>query len=184
MANEGEQDIQLSDVALNLEPGNDVVPLQPVVHGLKVRLTQDAVRKIAEQAVLMAGTKAPVQVELTKCELVDGGVSLTAHAGKGFMGADVSARVAVEAGGGNEVRISLAGIEAPRWLPLNSLLDKVIARVVRLPGIRPDGTGQGVLINPAEILVQQGIPARFAPGSWAVAITPAAVDLGYQALGG
>jgi hypothetical protein len=183
MANEREQDIQLSDVALSLEPGNDVAPLQPVVHGLRLRLTQDAVRKIAEQAVIMASARAPVQVELSNCQLVDGGVSLTARAGKGFMGADVTARVAVAAGGGNEVRVSLAGVDAPRWLPLNSLVEKVIAQTVKMPGVRPDGTGQGVLINPAEILTQQGIPVRFVPGSWDVSISPAAVDLGYQALG-
>jgi hypothetical protein len=183
MANESERDIQLSDVALTLEPGNDVVPLQPVVHGLQLRLTQDGVRKIAEQAVIMASAKAPVDVQLSNCQLVDGGVSLTARAGKGFMGADVTARVAVSAGGGDELRVALAGVDAPRWLPLNSLVEKVIARAVRMPGIRPDGSGQGVLINPAEMLVQRGIPARFAPGSWDVAISPSSVDLGYRALG-
>lgn len=175
-----ERDIQLSDVTISLEPGSDAVPFQPLVHGLRLRLTPAALTKLAEEAIKLASAKAPVEVSLTGCRLVDGGIELSARAGMGFMGADVTARLAINAAG-DTVRVALANLDAPRWLPTGSMIEMALAKAVQIQGICPDPhDNQAVLVNPAEVLARQGIPARLAPGAWDVAVTPAALDLGYR----
>ncbi|MGH2534820.1 MAG: hypothetical protein ACRDJW_21380 [Thermomicrobiales bacterium] len=175
-----QRDIYLSDVAITLEPGNGAVPLQPLVHGLRLRLTPVALTKLAEQAVKLASAKAPVEVHLTGCRLVDGGVEVSARAGKGFMGADVKARLAIAAAG-ETVRVALSSLDAPRWLPTGSMIELALGKAIQIPGIRPDPTNnQAVIVNPAEILARKGLPARLAPGAWEVTIDAAALDLAFR----
>jgi hypothetical protein len=175
-----QRDIHLSDVAITLEPGNDAVPWQPLVHGLRLQLTPTALTKLAEQAVKLASARAPVEVHLTGCRLVDGGIEVSARAGKGFMGADVTARLAVSAAG-DTVRVALANLDAPRWLPTGSMIEMALGKASQIDGIRSDPQhAQAVLVNPAEMLARKGLPARLAPGAWVVAVTPTMLDLAYR----
>jgi hypothetical protein len=179
-----QRDIQLSDVAITLEPGTDTVPLQPLVHGLTLRLAPDAITKLAEEAVKMASAKAPVDVQLTGCRLIPGAIEVKARAGKGFMGADVTAQLAISAAG-DTVRVALANLNAPRWLPTGSMIEMALGKATQIAGIRPDPqNNQAVLVNPAEVLARQGVPARLAPGAWDVAVTPVALDLSYRETSG
>ncbi|MGH2561621.1 MAG: hypothetical protein ACRDJH_21345 [Thermomicrobiales bacterium] len=175
-----ERDVRLSDVAITLEPGDEAAPLQPLIHGLTLRLSSTALTKLAAQAVKLASARAPVEVHLTGCRLVDGGVEVSARAGKGFMGADVTAQLAITAAG-DTVRVALANLDAPRWLPTASMIEMALGKASQISGIRPDPqNNQAVLVNPAEILVRKGLPARLAPGAWEVAIDPAALHLAYR----
>jgi hypothetical protein len=174
-----ERDLWISDLAVTLEPGSGQVPLEPVVHGLNLRLAPSALAKLVEQAVKAAAARAPVEVSRTDFRLVEGGAEISARAGKGFMGAELTARLAISAAG-PEVRVALQGLDAPRWLPLASFVEKGLERANRYPGVRADPDGaQAILVNPAAILLNRGVPARLAPGSWQVAVSSAALDLAY-----
>jgi hypothetical protein len=174
-------DVQLTDVEITLETGETgKIPFQPLVQNLRVILGQPALEKLAQQAVALAATKAPVEINLTGCRIVDGLVEISTRAGKGFLGADLTARLALSVVGGNEIRVALAGLDAPKWIPVSPMLDKAVAKAASIEGVRVDpGQPQAVLIDPAAILVHNHLPARLAPGVWSTAVTDSGVEIGF-----
>jgi hypothetical protein len=65
------------------------------------------------------------------------------------------------------------------------MIEMALGKATQIAGIRPDPqNNQAVLVNPAEVLARQGVPARLAPGAWDVAVTPAALDLSYRETSG
>jgi hypothetical protein len=97
------------------------------------------------------------------------------------MGAEVTARLAISAAGGDEVRVAVVGLDAPKWLPASTLMEKGLAKAGAITGLRPDPERSGaILVNPARMLASRGLPARLAPGAWEVQITDTALDLGYR----
>jgi hypothetical protein len=174
-------DIQLTDIEITLEPGGSgSIPFQPLVQSLRVTLGQSALEKLARQAVALAATKAPVEINLTGCQIIDGLVEISTRAGKGFLGADLTARLALSVSDGKEIRVALAGLDAPKWIPLSPMLDKVLLKAATVPGVRIDPEkSQAVLVDPAAILVQNGLPARLAPGVWSTSVTDAGVEVAF-----
>src|SRR5215211_7822268 len=117
-------DVRLTDIEITLEPGRTgKIPFQPLVQNLRVILGQPALEKLAQQAVALAATKAPVEINLTGCRIIDSLVEISTRAGKGFLGADLTARLALSVVGGNEIRVALAGLDAPKWIPVSPMLD-------------------------------------------------------------
>jgi hypothetical protein len=174
-------DVRLTDVEITLEPdGTGKIPFQPLVQSLRVALGQSALEKLARQAVALAETKSPVEINLTGCRIVDGLVEISTRAGKGFLGADVTARLALSVADGKEIRVALARLDAPKWIPVSPMLDKALAKAASVPGVRVDpDKPQAVLIDPAAILVQNGLPARLAPGVWSTSVTETGVEIAF-----
>jgi hypothetical protein len=174
-------DVRLTDIEITLEPGGTgKIPFQPLVQRLRVTLGQSALEKLAQQAVALAATKAPVEINLTGCRIVDGLVEISTRAGKGFLGADLTARLALSVVGGKEIRVALAGLDAPKWIPVSPMLDKAFAKAAAIEGVRIDpDQPQAVLVDPAAILVQNRLPARLAPGVWSTAVADSGVEIAF-----
>jgi hypothetical protein len=177
----GASDVRLSDIELTLEPGGTGnIPFQPLVHALRVTLGQSALEKLARQAVAMAATKSPVEINLTGCRIVGDAVEISTRAGKGFLGADLTARLALTVANGEEIRVAIAGIDAPKWIPVSPMLDKALAKAAGFFGVRIDpNQPHAVLVDPAAILVQYGIPARLAPGVWTTSVSEDSVEVAF-----
>jgi hypothetical protein len=161
-------DVRLNDIEVTLEPGDSgKIPLRPLVHGLQIVLSPAMIEKLARQAVVFASTKAPVEITLTGCRIVDDTIEIATHAGKGFLGADITARLGLSVQDGNEIRVALLRLDAPKFIPVSPMLDKVMVKAAGVPGVRIDPTSdRAVLVDPAAILAQNGLPARLAPGVW------------------
>ena len=174
-------DVRLTDIEITLEPGGTGnIPFQPLVRSLRVTLGPPAIEKLARQAVAMAATKSPVEINLTGCRIVDDLIEISTRAGKGFLGADLIARLALSVADGKEIRVALAGLDAPKWIPVSPMLDKALAKAASVSGVRIDpDKPQAVLIDPAAILVQNGLPARLAPGVWSTSVTEAGVEVAF-----
>jgi hypothetical protein len=174
-------DVRLTDIELMLEPGGTGnIPFQPLVQRLRVTLGPSALEKLARQAVAIAATKSPVEVKLTGCRIVEGLVEISARAGKGFLGADLTARLALSVADGKEIRVALSRIDAPKWIPVSPMLERALAKAAGIPGVRLDPQNrQAILVDPAAILAQYGVPARLAPGVWSTSVTDAGVEVAF-----
>jgi hypothetical protein len=147
---------------------------------LRVTLGQSALEKLARLAVALAATKSPVEITLTGCRIVNDVIEISTRAGKGFLGADLTARLALSVANGKEIRVALAGIDAPKWIPISPMLDKALAKAASVPGVRIDPEKpQAVLVDPAAILVQNGLPARLAPGTWTTSVAEEGVEVAF-----
>jgi hypothetical protein len=174
-------DVRLNDVVATLEPGgNGKFPFQPLVQGLRVMLSVAMLEKLARQGVALASTKAPVEITLTGVRIVNDTIEIATHAGKGFLGADLSARLGLTVLDGKEIRVALVGLDAPKFIPVAPMLNKALAKAAEVPGVRLDpSSDRAVLVDPAAILAQNGLPARLAPGSWTTDVNDDGVEVAF-----
>jgi len=174
-------DLQISDLALSLEPGTSV-PLQPLVHRLRLQMSDAGFVKLLRAVTTLADARAPVDIELTSCRLVEGGAEVSARAGKGLLKAALSATIAATVLAGREIRCELTNLAVPAWVPVDRFLQQAIARA-NIAGLRLDPDNpRAVLLDPAALLEREGLPARLAPGAWTLAIAPMQLDLAYGAV--
>ncbi len=174
-------DVRLNDVEVVLEPGGSGrIPFQPLVQGLRIMLSVAALEKLAQQGVAFASTKAPVEITLTGVRIVDDTIEIDTHAGKGFLGADLSARLGLSVLDGQEIRVALVGLDAPKFIPVAPMLNKAMAKAAEVPGVRLDpASDRAVLVDPAAILAQNGLPARLAHGVWTTNVGNDGVEVAF-----
>ncbi|MFL5761179.1 MAG: hypothetical protein ACJ789_15780 [Thermomicrobiales bacterium] len=174
-------DVHLSDVEVILEPGGGgKIPFQPLVQGLRAVLSVAAIEKLARQGVALASTKAPVDITLTGVRIVGDAIEIATHAGKGFLGADLTARLGLSVLDGKEIRVALVGLDAPKFIPVAPMLNKALVKAAEVPGVRLDpDSDRAVLIDPAAILAQNGLPARLGPGVWSTAVQSDSVEVAF-----
>jgi hypothetical protein len=174
-------DVQLSDVEVTLEPGDSgKIPFNPLVHGLRVTLSGVVIEKLARQAVAFASTKSPVEITLTGCRILDDTIEIATHAGKGFLGADITAHLGLSVQDGKEIRVALLKLDAPKFIPVSPMLDKVMVKAAGVSGVRVDpSSDRAVLVDPAAVLAQNGLPARLAPGVWTTQVANDVVEIAF-----
>jgi hypothetical protein len=120
--------IQLTDFDISLEPGDIRHPLRPVIHGLRLRVSDRGLKTLAQALVDEAGRRAPVDVALREVGVGPGGIALVLRVAKSIFSSDLSTRLALSAPGGEELRVELADTEMPIWVPLDALLDEAAKR--------------------------------------------------------
>lgn len=175
-------EVIVTDVAMDLEPGTEKVPLAPVVYALTARLDDRALTKSVMAVLGMGKSKMPVEVDLEGAKFVPGGAEVTVNAGSGrFLRAKATAVVGITAVDAERVTVEIKEIKALGKLPIESIvgpvLDKALDKATAYPGVERTGVGtRSLRIDPNVLLKSQGVPLRFAqPGAWTV--TAAANDL-------
>lgn len=172
-------DIQVTEFDVSLEPGGGQFAMRPVVQGLRLRISGRGVQRLAQGLADEADRRAPVGVRLQDARVGPEGIDLFLRMQKGIFGSDLSARLALSAPGGNELRVELIDTGIPAWAPLDMLFDEATKRgggAVR----RDPENRRALLLDPAALLARFGVPGRFAPGRWVVATSGAGVELSFR----
>jgi hypothetical protein len=180
-----QSDVQISDVRLALAPRPGRVPFEPQIESLNLALSSTAFLKIVQQGVKMAAGRAPVDVELSSARLVDGGAEIVTKVKRSILKADLRVRLAFESTGGETIRVRIAELDAPAWIPSSFVLDQAMGMAAGKPGLaRVAGDDRAIDVDPAAILASRGIPASFAkPGVWSVDPKAEAVGVSYAPAG-
>jgi hypothetical protein len=171
--------IQLSDFDVSLERGS-AGRLQPVVQGLRLRISERGLASLMEGLVAEADRRAPVGITLSDARVGPRGIELFLRVEKSIFRGDVSTRLVLSAPGGDALRVELTDTQVPAWVPLDVLLDEGVKRsggAVR----RDPGNRSALLLDPAALLALLGVPGRFAPGYWDVATSGEGIALSFRA---
>lgn len=173
--------LQLTDFDVSLEPGGSHA-LRPLVHGLRLRISERGVQQLAQGLADEADRRAPLGVRLKDAHVGPAGIDLDLRMEKGIFGGDLAARLALSAPGGDLLRLELTDLGMPAWVPLDMLLDQAVARsggaVRRDPAHR-----RALLLDPAALMTRAGVPGRFAPGRWDVATSTEGIELTFREFG-
>ena len=168
-------DLRVTDVALDLEPGTEKVPLAPLVYTLTASINDAALTKSVLAVLAMGKSKMPMEVDLEGARFVPGGAEITVNAGSGrFLRAKATAVVGITGRDEDTVSVEIREIKALGKLPIESIvspiLEKALDRATGFPGVVRDTTkSRGLLVTPNVLLKSQGIPLRFVePGGWTV----------------
>jgi hypothetical protein len=171
--------MQLTDLDVSFERGSGKFALQPVVQGLRLRVSDDGLKTLAQGLVDEADRRAPVGMKLVDARVGPRGVDLYLRIAKGIFSSDLSTRLTLSAPGGEELRVALTDTDMPAWLPLDMLLDDAVKRgggaVRRDPEDR-----RALLLDPAALFARAGLPGRFAPGRWDVTTSADGIDLAFR----
>jgi hypothetical protein len=169
--------IRLTDFELSLEPGS-AGRLQPVVQRLRAQISGDGLHALANAITEEAAQRAPVGLTLKDLDVGPNGITLAVRVEKSILRGDLSTRLVLSAPDGKDLRVELADVDVPVWVPLDLMLD---ATVKRSDGaVRRDPANRSALIlDPAALLARSGVHGRFAPGQWAVTTGDAGVDLSF-----
>jgi hypothetical protein len=171
--------LQLTDFDLSLEPGDIRHPLRPVVQGLRLRVSTRGMQILAQGLVDEVDRRAPVGMTLNDVRIGPQGIDLFLKISKSIFSSNLSARLALSAPGGQELRVALTDSDMPAWVPLEMLLDEAAKRggaaVRRDPEHR-----NALLLDPAALLARFGVPGRFAPGRWDVATGSEGLELTFR----
>ncbi|MFT4039812.1 MAG: hypothetical protein QM692_16665 [Thermomicrobiales bacterium] len=170
--------LQISDFGLSLEVGPAGTP-QPVVQTLQARLSPAGLHFLAEGGIAEAGRRAPVGMQLQSIAVNDAGIDVKVRISKSIIKGELGTRLALSAPGGQLLRVELTNVEMPAWVPLDLVLEAAVKRSNGLVQ-RDPANSRALLLNPATLLSSFGVPARFAPGKWAVATSTDGIDLGFQ----
>lgn len=175
-------DVQITNVRMRLEPGTGNLPFEPLVESLAVELSPDAFLKIVQQGLRMVAGRAPVEIELVSARLIEGGAEIVAKAKKSILKADLRARLAFSAPDGSAIRVKIAELDAPKWVPVDLVLNQGMTMATNRPGFkRVAGDERAVDVDPAAVLQSQGVPAKLAqPGVWAINPTATALSVDYR----
>lgn len=159
-------DIRLTDFDLALERGS-AGRIEPVVQGLRAAISADGLRLLTQELIDEARRRAPIGLTLKDVQVADNGVALVLRVEKSIFRSDLATRLVLSAPDGEALRVELADLEMPAWVPLDVLLDEAVKRgggALR----RDAGNRRALLLDPAALLTRFGVPGRFAPGHWAV----------------
>jgi hypothetical protein len=176
-------DLAITNLHVRLEPGDGRAPLLPAVTTLGLSLSSDAFAKIIRAGLGMAAgkNKLPVDVELTDARLVPGGAEITARAKKSILKADVRARLDLGVENPAAIRIRIAELDGPAWLPVQMVIANAIGAMAARPGFsRVPGDDRAVDFDPAALLDGFGLPLRLvSPGAWSVEAADQQLRLSY-----
>ena len=171
--------LQLSELDIALEPGSGGQPLRPLVQGLRLHVSDQGLRELMQALVAEADRRAPLDVRLTDLMVGPEGIDLVLRIEKSILRGDLSTRLVLSAPGGEALRVELTNSNVPAWVPLEMLLEEAVKRSGG--AVRRDPAHRGaLLLDPATLLARAGVPARFAPGRWDVATSPAGIDLTFR----
>lgn len=175
-------DVHISNVRMRLDPRHGRVPFEPLVESLFIELSASAFVKIVEQGVIKAAGRAPVDIELASARLVDGGAEIVTRVKRSILKAELKVSLTFLAHDPRTIRIRIANIDAPAWVPTQFVIDQGMNMAANRPGFsRVSGDDRAVDVNPAEILLSRGIPMKLAePGMWTVTPTAESIGVGYQ----
>jgi hypothetical protein len=168
-------EMRITDVAMDLEPGTEKVPLAPLVYTLTADLNDSALTKSVLAVLGMGKGKMPMDVDLEGARFVPGGAEVTVNAGSGrFLRAKATAVIGIEAQDDERVLVEIKEIKALGKLPIESIvgpiLDKALDKAAAFPGVEKDvSRSRSLRVDPNLLLKSQGVPLRFAnPGGWTV----------------
>jgi hypothetical protein len=171
--------IQVSDFDVSLEPGGRGDLPQPVVQRLRLALSGEGLQLLAQGLIAEASRRAPVGLRLQDLRVGPGGIDLLLRVEKSILRSDLAMRLAFSAPGGQFLRLELADVDMPPWIPLDLLLDEAVKRGRGALG-RDPGNRRALLLDPAALLARFGLPGRFAPGHWDVATSDDGLTLGFH----
>ena len=185
-----ESEIQVDELRLALEPMAGKTPFQTVVHGIRLRLNDEVLRKIVEVALAKGRDRAPVDVELRSTRFTGEGAEIVVQVSKGrFFKTDVRAVIGLAAVAAEQVRAEIKEVKALGKLPIDAFVDPVLEKALAMatsrPGIeRAPGGGRALLIRPEEVLGSFGLPLQFAtPGEWDARTAEGMLELRFRARG-
>lgn len=168
-------ELRVTDVAMDLEPGNEKIPLGPVVYTLTANVNDSALTKSVLAVLTMGKSKMPMEVDLEGAKFVPGGAEVTVNAGSGrFLRAKATAVLGITARDEETVLVEIREIKALGKLPIESIvgpiLDKALDKATAFPGVERDGSrARSLRVDPNALLKSQGVPMRFhQPGGWTV----------------
>lgn len=182
--------IEMTDVLLSLEstPGTTgKAPFQPVVQGIRIKLSDDTLSKLLEWAVALGRDRAPVDIAFRSARFIADGAEIVVEVSKGrFFKTDVRALVGMVADDAKELRVDIKEIKALGKLPIDAfvepVVDKALAKASTRPGIsRAPGSNRALLIDPAVALAALGLSLRFQPeGLWQARTTDGALSAHFR----
>jgi hypothetical protein len=185
-----ESEIQVDELRLSLEPMTGKVPFRTAVQGIRVRLNDEALRKVVEVALAKGRDRAPVDVELRSTRFVAEGAEIVVQVSKGrFFKTDVRALLGLAAVAAEQVRVEIKEVKALGKLPIDAFVDPVLEKALGMAAARPGitrapGGGRVLLIRPEEVLGSLGVPLQFAtPGEWDARTGEGVLELRYRTLG-
>ena len=152
--------------------------MEPVVQGLRAQITAAGLQALAEGLVDALGRRVPVGFAVKDMRVGTGGVDIVLRVERGIVRGDLATRLVLTAPGGDLLRVELADVDVPVWVPLDVLLDEAVKRAggaVR----RDPANRRALLLDPAALLAQFGVPGRFGPGRWDVVTSDAGIDLSF-----
>jgi hypothetical protein len=163
-------DLEITDVSLRLEPAAGRLPFIPLVESATVRISPSAFEKMVRTALTMVADRVPVELSLSSAGLLDGGAEIVARVKRSILKADVTVRLAFVAVAHDTIRVKVAGIDAPAWVPTQFVIEQGLAVVSNRPGFsRAEGESSAIDVKPAEVLARRGLPVKLAePGRWSV----------------
>ncbi len=182
-----EPEIQVDELQLFLEPIPGKTPFRTVVQRIKLRLTNDVLRKMVEVALVKGRDRAPVDLELRSTRFVGEGAEIVVQVSKGrFLKTDVRAVVGLIALGAPQVRVEIKEVKALGMLPIDAFVDPVLERALGMAAARPGverapGGGRALLVRPDELLGSFGVPLEFAtPGEWDARTNEGTLELHFR----
>lgn len=181
-------DMRITDVAMDLEPGTEKVPLAPLVYTLTANLNDSALTKSVVAVLGLGKSKMPMEVDLEGARFVPGGAEVTVNAGSGrFLRAKATAVIGITANDDEKVLVEIREIKALGKLPIESIvgpiLDKALDKATAYPGVEKDtARSRSLRVDPNVLLKSQGVPLRFAqPGGWTVSSSPDLLTAAFSA---
>lgn len=181
-------DMRITDVAMDLEPGTEKVPLAPLVYTLTANLNDSALTKSVIAVLGLGKSKMPMEVDLEGARFVPGGAEVTVNAGSGrFLRAKATAVIGITANDDEKVLVEIREIKALGKLPIESIvgpiLDKALDKATAYPGVEKDtARSRSLRVDPNVLLKSQGVPLRFAqPGGWTVSSSPDLLTAAFSA---
>ena len=178
-------DITLSDLHVELAPGTDGLPFTPSLGQFSAGLSAEAFSKIVEAGIEMVKSRLPVDVQFVGSRLTNGGAEVTARVKRSVLKAEIRALLELSSPSANLIRIRFGDIAGPAWVPVGMVIEKAIERATARPGVtRAVDDPRAVDVDPVIILKALNLPLTLAqPGTWSVAPTPEAINVGYSSQG-
>ncbi|CAN5691362.1 hypothetical protein BH23CHL5_BH23CHL5_21230 [soil metagenome] len=168
-------DISVNTLELDLVRGSEKTPLQPLVRGMSVTLSDVALEKAIHTVLEMAKSRMSVEVEYEDSKFVPGGAEVTVSAGLNrFLRAKATAVIGISASKSQQVSVEIQEIRTLGKISIESfagpMIEKALSKASAMPGIdRDTGRSRGLLIDPGELLRSNGVPVSLAyPGGWTV----------------
>jgi hypothetical protein len=174
-------DVIINNVRLRLDPGHGNMPFEPLVETLSIEISADAFRKIVVEGIRKVGDRVPVEIELGSVRLLDGGAEIVMKVKRSILRAELRIRLAFSAIDPETIRVQVAELDAPAWVPTQFVIEHGMTYASSREGFtRVAGVDSAVDINPATILASRGIPVNLAkPGAWSMETTPQSILVGF-----
>lgn len=177
-------DFRIHDLQLALKPGAGKPPFTAVVQTLRAELPPEGLDTIVREGLRAAAPKLPMDVEIRETRLVPGGLQISARAKRSLLKADLVATVHISSPDGKVIRVRLAQMDAPVWVPVKLVVDQAIQMAAARFGLRPvAGDDRAVDLDPVLLMRTAGVPMTFDDlGVWSVDATAAGLSMIFAAM--